>query len=103
MLTCWLHFCICAQAFAAISDRVREDPYLHKHLRYYVREVRVVAYSQVRRGSYPSRCEHPPRACTPVVATFAAAVAARYQHCQLPAVDKDLPAILYHATSKSRH
>ena len=35
------------QAFAAIADQVREDIYLHRHLRYYVREVRVVAYSQV--------------------------------------------------------
>ena len=35
-----------AQAFAAIADRIREDPYLHLHLRYYVREVRVVAYSR---------------------------------------------------------
>lgn len=37
---------IIAQAFAAIADQIREDPYLHPHLRYYVREVRVVAYSQ---------------------------------------------------------
>ena len=36
------------QAFAAIADQIREDIYLHRHLRYYVREVRVVAYSQVR-------------------------------------------------------
>ncbi|CAK0751867.1 proteasome regulatory particle subunit [Coccomyxa viridis] len=34
------------KAFAAIADQVREDIYLHRHLRYYVREVRVVAYSQ---------------------------------------------------------
>ena len=37
----------CLQAFAAIADQIREDIYLHRHLRYYVREVRVVAYSQV--------------------------------------------------------
>lgn len=39
---------LCAmQAFAAIAEQVREDIYAHQHLRYYVREVRVLAYSQV--------------------------------------------------------
>lgn len=35
------------QAFAGIAEATREDVYLHPHVRYYVREVRVVAYSQV--------------------------------------------------------
>ncbi|KAK9906744.1 hypothetical protein WJX75_007249 [Coccomyxa subellipsoidea] len=34
------------KAFAGIADQTREDVYLHPHVRYYVREVRVVAYSQ---------------------------------------------------------
>ncbi|DBA66487.1 hypothetical protein WJX79_005321 [Trebouxia sp. C0005] len=34
------------KAFSQIIDQVDADPYLHTHLRYYVREVRVVAYSQ---------------------------------------------------------
>ncbi len=38
---------LCLQAFAAISDQVRNDLYMHPHLRYYMREVRMVAYSQV--------------------------------------------------------
>lgn len=48
------------QAFAAITDLVRSDMYLHRHFRYYVREVRVVAYSQVRRchEGAPSRAPH---------------------------------------------
>ena len=36
------------QAFSQIIDQIKADPYLHTHLRYYVREVRVVAYSQAR-------------------------------------------------------
>lgn len=43
------------QAFAAIADQTREDVYVHPHVRYYVREVRVVAYSQVS----PKYTEHP--------------------------------------------
>lgn len=39
---------IVMQAFAGIADSTRDDVYLHPHVRYYVREVRVVAYSQVR-------------------------------------------------------
>lgn len=35
------------QAFAEVSDAVRADPYLSPHLRHYVREVRVVVYTQV--------------------------------------------------------
>ncbi|KAL3137087.1 hypothetical protein ABBQ32_006672 [Trebouxia sp. C0010 RCD-2024] len=34
------------KAFSQIIDQIDADPYLHPHLRYYVREVRVVAYSQ---------------------------------------------------------
>lgn len=34
------------QAFAEVSDAVRADPYLSPHLRHYVREVRVVVYTQ---------------------------------------------------------
>ena len=37
------------QAFADISDSLRLDRYMHPHFRYYLREVRVVAYSQVCR------------------------------------------------------
>jgi hypothetical protein len=48
--TCALwHDAVRVQAFAGIADQVREDVYAHQHLRYYVREVRVLAYSQVRR------------------------------------------------------
>jgi hypothetical protein len=35
------------QALAGLSDALRSDMYLHPHFRYYMREVRVVAYSQV--------------------------------------------------------
>ena len=35
------------QAFADIITRISSDRYLSTHIRYYVREVRVVAYSQV--------------------------------------------------------
>ncbi|KAK9817917.1 hypothetical protein WJX72_004298 [[Myrmecia] bisecta] len=34
------------EAFAAITEQIRGDPYLHPHFRYYVREIRVMAYSQ---------------------------------------------------------
>lgn len=34
------------KAFSQIIDQVEADPYLHSHLRHYVREVRIVAYSQ---------------------------------------------------------
>lgn len=34
------------KAFSQIIDQINADPYLHTHLRYYVREVRIVAYSQ---------------------------------------------------------
>ena len=44
---------LAAQAFSQVIDQVDADPYLHSHLRYYVREVRVVAYSQV---SLPATC-----------------------------------------------
>jgi hypothetical protein len=44
---------LAAQAFSQVIDQVDADPYLHSHLRYYVREVRVVAYSQV---SLPASC-----------------------------------------------
>ena len=35
------------QAFADVSDALRADRYLAPHFRYYIREVRVMAYSQV--------------------------------------------------------
>ena len=38
---------ICIQAFADISDSLRADRFLYPHFRYYIREVRVVAYTQV--------------------------------------------------------
>ncbi len=34
------------QAFAELTDLVRSDPYLRPHFRFYLREVRVVAYAQ---------------------------------------------------------
>lgn len=34
------------QAFAAVTDQIRGDMYLQPHLRYYIREVRNVAYAQ---------------------------------------------------------
>ena len=37
----------CPQAFAGLTEAVRADPYLHPHFRYYMREVRAVAYAQV--------------------------------------------------------
>lgn len=33
-------------AFAKLCEQVRADPYLHAHHRYFMREIRVVAYSQ---------------------------------------------------------
>lgn len=35
------------QAFAEIITAIKTDPYLAAHVRYYVREVRVVVYTQV--------------------------------------------------------
>ena len=46
------------QAFAGVSDAVRADRYLSPHLRHYVREVRVVVYTQVRHSIRP--CEATP-------------------------------------------
>lgn len=43
---------LCMQAFAAITDQIRGDLYLHPHFRYYVREVRTVAYAQVCSGRH---------------------------------------------------
>ena len=37
------------QAFAALTDVIKADRYLHPHYRFYVREVRKAAYVQVRR------------------------------------------------------
>ena len=37
------------QSFAAISDQIRSDMYLYPHFKYYVREIRVLAYAQVRK------------------------------------------------------
>lgn len=41
------HHLFPAQAFAGLSDAVRSDRYLHAHFRFYCREARLVAYSQV--------------------------------------------------------
>jgi hypothetical protein len=38
------------QAFSEIMTLVKADPYLAAHARYYMREVRVVVYSQVGAG-----------------------------------------------------
>ncbi len=35
------------QAFVEVVDQMRADPYLSPHIKYYMREVRVVAYAQV--------------------------------------------------------
>lgn len=34
------------ESFAAISDQIRSDMYLYPHFKYYVREIRVLAYAQ---------------------------------------------------------
>ena len=39
------------QSFAKVAEHVRRDMYLHPHLRHYIREVRVVVYTQVRVSS----------------------------------------------------
>ena len=39
--------CLEVQAFSGLTDAVRSDMYLHPHFRYYMREVRAVAYAQV--------------------------------------------------------
>jgi hypothetical protein len=36
------------QAFLGVIDMCRSDMYLHPHTRYYMRELRLVAYNQVR-------------------------------------------------------
>ena len=38
------------QAFVDVVDQMRADPYLSPHIKYYMREMRVVAYAQVRGG-----------------------------------------------------
>jgi 26S proteasome regulatory subunit N7 len=35
------------QAFLGVIDICRSDMYLHPHTRYYMRELRLVAYNQV--------------------------------------------------------
>ena len=35
------------QAFVDVVDQMRADPYLSPHIKYYMREMRVVAYAQV--------------------------------------------------------
>lgn len=40
------------QALAGLSDDIRADPFLHPHFRHYLREVRGVAYAQVRAGQH---------------------------------------------------
>ncbi len=42
------------QAFAGLTDAIRADEYLHPHFRFYMREVRAVAYAQVR----PCSCQN---------------------------------------------
>jgi len=34
------------KAFASVSDQIRNDMYLYPHMRYFMREIRVVAYNQ---------------------------------------------------------
>ncbi len=46
-----LYKCQYRQFFAAFNDiitQIKRDPYLAGHVRYYMREVRVVVYTQVR-------------------------------------------------------
>lgn len=53
------------QAFVEVMELVKSDMYLSNHARYYMREVRVLVYSQVSGGSrvmvawlYTCRCCH---------------------------------------------
>lgn len=39
--------CAVLQAFVDVIDQMKADMYLAPHIRYYMREIRVVAYSQV--------------------------------------------------------
>lgn len=52
---CWLPCCPClvacpaaSQSLLGVIDIIRSDMYTHPHVRYYMREVRLVAYNQVR-------------------------------------------------------
>ncbi len=47
VLVCEGPGCAASQTFAKVTDQVRCDMYLHPHLRHYIREVRVVVYTQV--------------------------------------------------------
>ena len=47
--------CACGQAFVEVIEQMKGDMFLAPHIRYYMREMRVVAYSQVgalRRGVF---------------------------------------------------
>ena len=44
------------QAFAGLTDAIRADEYLHPHFRFYMREVRAVAYAQVSGWKHWSAC-----------------------------------------------
>lgn len=55
---CFCHLCPCRmcgalvlQAFLGVIDMCRSDMYLHPHTRYYMRELRLMAYNQVRASS----------------------------------------------------
>lgn len=53
MCGCFLRACCCAallQAFLGVIDMCRSDVYLQPHTRYYMRELRLMAYNQVILG-----------------------------------------------------
>jgi hypothetical protein len=44
------------QAFLGLIDGIKEDPYLSPHVAFYVREVRVIVYTQVRCALHRWQC-----------------------------------------------
>jgi hypothetical protein len=46
------------QSLLGVIDIIRGDMYTHPHVRYYMREVRLVAYNQVSQALWqPALCE----------------------------------------------
>ena len=71
----------CAQAFAALTDVLKADRYLHPHCRYYTREVRKAAYVQVGRRV----------PCLRAVHALRFALAGRVPRCRAPAIPNKDP------------
>jgi hypothetical protein len=46
------------QSLLGVIDIIRGDMYTHPHVRYYMREVRLVAYNQVRCGAAGLASKH---------------------------------------------